>query len=216
MRSPFPRRRVGEPTHLRRWPRQLLTVAATAWLTACAGLVPQRSGAPPEIDTPTAWASSRDGIEGRSATQQWWRAFNDPQLSSLVELALQANTDVQTAVANLRQARALVTVSNATLLPQLDASGSAQRSKSPGAPGSNLFRAGFDASWEPDLFGANRAGLAAAQADVLASAASLGDVQVTVAAEVATNYLAWRGTGVRLNVARENLKLQEETLQIAQ
>jgi NodT family efflux transporter outer membrane factor (OMF) lipoprotein len=184
-------------------------------LSACAGLVPQRSGEPAAVDVPSAWASSRDGIEGRSATRQWWRTFDDAQLSALVELALQANTDVQTALANLRQARALVTVSHATLLPQLDASGSAQRSKSAGVPASNLFRAGFDASWEPDLFGANRAGLAAAQADVLSSAASLGDVQVTVAAEVATNYLTWRGTGVRLNVARENLKLQEETLQIA-
>jgi NodT family efflux transporter outer membrane factor (OMF) lipoprotein len=185
------------------------------WLSACAGLVPQRSGEAPAVDVPADWTSSRDGIEGRAATRDWWRAFNDPQLSALVELALRANTDVHTAIANLRQARALVTVSHAALLPQLDASGSAQRSKSGGMPAGSLFRAGFDASWEPDLFGANRAGVDAAQADVLTRAASLGDVQVTVAAEVATQYLTWRGTGVRLDVARENLKLLEETLQIA-
>jgi outer membrane protein, multidrug efflux system len=189
--------------------------ALLALLSACAGLVPQRSGEPPAVDVPASWSSSRDGIAGNTATREWWKAFNDPQLTSLVDRALNANTDVQTAIANLRQARALITVQNATLLPQVDASGSAQRSKSAGVPASNLFRAGFDASWEPDLFGANRAGLNAAQADALSSAASLGDVQVSIAAEVATAYLDWRGTGVRLNVARENLKLQEETLQIA-
>jgi multidrug efflux system outer membrane protein len=195
---------------------RLAAPALLALLSACAGLVPQRPGEPPAVDVPAAWSASRDGIEGRTATREWWRAFDDAQLTSLVEHSLRANTDVQIAIANLRQARALVTVQNATLGPQLDASGSAQRSKSGGVPASSLFRAGFDASWEPDLFGANRAGLDAARADALASAASLGDVQVSIAAEVATSYLQWRGTGVRLNVAQENLKLQDETLQIAQ
>ena len=190
--------------------------ALLALLSACAGMVSQRSGEPPAVGVPAAWSSSRDGVAGSTAAREWWKAFNDPQLTALVEGSLQTNTDVHTARANLQQARALVTVQNATLLPQVDASGSAQRSKNDGVRASSLFRAGFDASWEPDLFGANRAGLSAAQADALASAASLGDVQVTVAAEVASNYLTWRGTGVRLQVARENLKLQEETLQIAQ
>ena len=101
----------------------------------------------------------------------------DDRLDS-VERSLQANTDVHTARANLRQARALITVQNATLLPRVDASGSAQRSKTGNTPAGSLYRAGFDASWEPDVFGANRAGLSAAQADALASAATLGDVQV--------------------------------------
>jgi multidrug efflux system outer membrane protein len=190
--------------------------ALLALLSACAGMVSQRSGEPPAVDVPAAWSSSRDGVAGSIPARDWWKAFNDPQLTALVEGSLQTNTDVHTARANLQQARALVTVQNATLLPQVDASGSAQRSKNDGVRASSLFRAGFDASWEPDLFGANRAGVSAAQADAMASAATLGDVQVTVAAEVASNYLTWRGTGVRLQVARENLKLQEETLQIAQ
>jgi NodT family efflux transporter outer membrane factor (OMF) lipoprotein len=187
-----------------------------ALLQGCAGLVAQRSGEPPAVDVPAVWSSGGAASAVRSTEREWWKAFNDRQLTALVERALQSNTDVQTAMANLRQARALVTVQNATLLPQLGASGSAQRGKSDGVATRSLFRADFDASWEPDLFGANRAGLNAAQADARASAASLGDVQVTIAAEVAGNYLAWRGTGVRLNVARENLMLQQETLQIAQ
>ena len=197
-------------------PLRVAVPALLALLQGCAGLVAQRDGDPPAVDVPAAWSASQPDNSAHATTRDWWKAFNDPQLTALVERSLQANTDVRTAMANLRQARALVTVQNATLLPQLDASGSAQRSKSAGVPAGSLFRAGFDASWEPDLFGANRAGLNAAQADALASAATLGDVQVTVAAELASNYLTWRGTGVRLNVARDNLELQQETLQIAQ
>jgi len=188
-----------------------------ALLSACAGLVPQHPSEPPAMVMPATWSSSSDGTRvGEGNRPLWWRQFGDPQLTALVEQALAANTDVQGALAALRQARALVTVANAALLPQLDASASAQRSKAAGTPAADLFRAGFDASWEPDLFGANRAGLDAAQADAAASAASLGDVQVSIAAEVASAYLQWCGTRVRLSVARENLALQQETLQIAQ
>ncbi|HSW23188.1 MAG TPA: efflux transporter outer membrane subunit [Burkholderiaceae bacterium] len=186
-------------------------------LGGCAGLVPQHSGEPPAMDIPANWSSSSDGTRSGDANQpDWWRQFNDPQLTALVERALAANTDIQGALAALRQARALVTVANANLLPLVDGSASAQRNKTAATPGSSLFRAGFDASWEPDLFGANRAGLHAAKADASASVASLGDVQVSIAAEVAAAYMQWRGTRVRLDVARENLALQQETLQIAQ
>jgi NodT family efflux transporter outer membrane factor (OMF) lipoprotein len=197
-------RRVGAPV-------------LVALLQACASVVPQRSGEPPAVDVPAAWSSPQDtAAPGRASAPAWWRQFNDPQLTTLVERSLAANTDVQGALAALRQARALVDVQAATLSPRIDGSASAQRSKSSGTPASDLFRAGFDASWEPDVFGGNRAGLMAAQSDALASAASLGDVQVSIAAEVATAYLQWCGTRVRLNVARASLDIQQETLQIAQ
>ena len=192
-------------------------VAIAAALSACAGLVPQHPGDPPAMDVPATWSATTAGIRaGDTIHSDWWREFNDPQLTSLVERALAANTDVHAAVAALRQARALVTLARANLLPQVDASASAQRSKASGTSAANLFRAGFDASWEPDLFGANRAGVNAALADASARAASLADVQVSIAAEVATAYLEWCGTRVRLNVARDNLAIQQETLQIAQ
>lgn len=186
-----------------------------ALLHACASSVPQRPGTPPAVDLPPAWSSSQDAASGRAGALAWWRRFDDPQLSALVEQALAANTDVQGALAALRQARALIDVQAATLSPRLDASAAAQRTKSAGAPANNLFRTGFDASWEPDVFGGNRAGLAAARADALASAASLGDVQISIAAEVASAYQQWLGTQVRLNVARQGLAIQQETLQIA-
>ena len=92
---------------------------------------------------------------------------------------------------------------------------SAQRSRAGGSTG-NRFAAGFDASWEPDLFGAERSAVAASQADVAVALASLGDAQVSLAAEVAANYIALRGVQERLAIARSNLASQQETLQISE
>ena len=81
---------------------------------------------------------------------------------------------------------------------------------------SSSYRAGLDASWEPDVFGANRSALQAAEAGARASAASLGDVQVSIAAEVALAYITLRGTQARLAIANDNLASQLEILQITQ
>lgn len=197
-------------------------IAAAAWLLAasgCASLAPIE--APPQaVDVPAQWAA---GIDATVATPdplaQWWQRFDDAQLSGLVERALQANTSVNSAQAALREARALRDISAAGLYPTLDASASAQRSRT--GSGStktdyNTFQAGLDASWELDVFGGKRSLLRASEASVLASAASLGDVQVSTAAEVALDYIALRNAQARLAIARENLASQRETLQITQ
>ncbi len=80
----------------------------------------------------------------------------------------------------------------------------------------NTFKVGLDASWELDIFGANRSALDASEATAQASAASLGDVQVSIAAEVALSYITLRGAQARLAIADDNLASQLETLQITQ
>jgi multidrug efflux system outer membrane protein len=144
----------------------------------------------------------------------WWQHFNDPLLGTFVTQALQANTSIRSAQAALQQARALRDVKTAGLQPRVNASTSAQRSKSGSAEASNSFRAGLDASWEPDVFGANRSNLNATEADALSAQASLADVQVSVAAEVALAYIQLRGQQAQLAIARRNLASQQETLQI--
>jgi len=143
----------------------------------------------------------------------WWQRFNDPQLTALVMQTLSANTDIGAAQAALLQARALRDVSAAGLGPSLNATGSAQRSKS-GGSASNSFKAGFDASWEPDVFGGQRSALRATEADASAAATSLANVQVSLAAEAAVNYIELRGLQTRLLIARSSLTSQRETLQI--
>jgi NodT family efflux transporter outer membrane factor (OMF) lipoprotein len=171
-------------------------------------------GAAPLPDLPAAWASAEPGGVGHATPlASWWNRFDDPLLGQLVKQALQANTSVLGAQAALRQARALRDVAAAALVPGLNTSGSAQRSRSGGAS-SNNFQAGLDASWELDVFGVRRQAVAAADATVLAGAASLGDVQVSIAGELGLAYVALRSAQARLAIATDNLTSQLETLQI--
>lgn len=206
-------------------PAWLLTTSLLA-LAGCAGTVPRASvpGVPAEI--PARWlqqdesgratAANTANAADAAALAQWWLLFDDAALSHLVETALRANTSIRGAEAALRQARALRDVSAAGLLPSLDGSASAQRSRSGQSSSTSSYKAGFDASWEPDLFGANSAAVDSAEASARASAASLADVQVSVAAEVALAYITLRGSQQRLAIAQANLDSQIETLQITQ
>ena len=189
-------------------------------LSGCASLAPTGSGVP-ALAVPPAWAAAgpagQGAADGAAATPlaQWWQRFGDPDLTALVDQALAANTSVRAARAALQQARAQVDVQAAGLQPGVRASASAQRSRAANSTG-NSFQAGFDASWEPDVFGRLGSGVRASEADARAAEASLADVQVSLAAEVAVNYLELRGLQQRLAIARSNLASQQETLQITQ
>ena len=199
-----------------RRPVTLIALASVALLSACASLAPA-GGELPETPLPAAWSSTPvNAVTAPSPTALagWWQRFNDPTLTTLVTQALQANTSVKSAQAALLQARAQRDVQQAGMGPTLSASTSAQRSKSGDNDASNRFQAGFDASWEPDIFGGNRSALNASEADARASETSLADVQVSLAAEVAVTYIELRGLQTRLAIARSNLAAQTETLQI--
>lgn len=146
----------------------------------------------------------------------WWTRFNDPLLDQLVSQALQANTSIRAALAALQQSRALRDVNAAGNGPNLSLSGSAQRGQTESREASNSFKAGLDARWELDIFGANRSSLAAADADALAQQANVRDVQVSIAAEVALAYIQLRGSQAQQGIAQSNLASQQETLQITQ
>lgn len=169
--------------------------------------------------SPTGSANNAVTTESNPASpmqQTWWTAFNDPLLSELVQKALQTNTSIRSAQAALQQARAARDVKAASNGPDLVLSGSAQRSQAESRDASNSFQAGLDARWEIDIFGGNRAALAAYEADTLATEASLRDVQVSIAAEVALAYIQLRGTQAQLIITQNNLASQQETLQITQ
>ncbi len=194
---------------------RLKAAALCLTMAGCAALAPQRAA--PALAIPSNWSATViPEMSHASSLAQWWLRFDDPLLARLVKRSMQANADVKSAQGALRQARALRDASAAALLPSVSGAASAQRSKSGDNGAVNAFHAGFDAHWEADLFGANRSALAASSATAQASAASLGNVQVSIAAEVALNYIALRAAQMRLAIARDNLASQQETLQITQ
>lgn len=156
-----------------------------------------------------------------SALPTWWRQFGDDELNWLIERALAGAPDVRSARARLRQARAARALAEADLYPSLDVSASAGRTRSGTAAGGNdtpqrSYRAGFDASWEPSLFGGLRDAAEGAQADAAAAQASLENTRASLAAEVAREYIGLRASQRRLDIVRANVASQAETLQITE
>jgi len=192
---------------------------ALAWLSAiisgCSAVGPDY--VKPDLPLPAHWTYAPSTAD-REDLAQWWQRLHDPMLSSLIEDALQHSLDLRSARAKLREARARRDLAGGNRFPTVSASLSASRTRSSSAAASGttskLFSAGFDASWEPDVFGGQRRALEAASADVEAIQASLHDVQVSLAAEVALNYVELRSFQARLAIARDNLATQNETLQI--
>ena len=180
----------------------------------------------PTPDVPAGWtrldptARPVARAETPGDLSQWWQRLNDPLLSGLIDEALQASPDLRTAQARLREARARRTVAAAGQYPNVTASGGASRSQSSEEVGSgetrNFFSAGFDASWELDVFGGVRRSVEAAEADLASSLASLEDTRVSLASEVALNYVEVRTRQILLDIARDNLASQSETLQLTE
>ena len=211
-RNPIDHRARQAEDSVRRSSNSTLAGALILTLYGCASLAPTVA-----VPVPAAWSAADDAVmTGGASLAHWWSRFDDPRLSQLVTQALASNTSVKSAEATLRQARALRDVAAAGLWPWVDGSASARHATSGGQSAGDRFETGLDASWELDIFGANRSAVAASDASVRASTASLGDVQVSIAAEVALDYMTLRGAQTRLAIADDNLASQLETLQITQ
>ena len=155
----------------------------------------------------------------------FWRALGDSTLARLIDELLRANLDVQAAAARVRGARAARRESAFDLAPTVTASGAYTRQRLSAAtfpigfgsfPDQDIWDAGFDASWELDLFGRVRRGVQAQGALVGAASEDLRDVQVTLTSELARTYFELRGAQERLDVTRRNAENQRRTLQVTQ
>jgi NodT family efflux transporter outer membrane factor (OMF) lipoprotein len=174
------------------------------------------------VAVPGAWSMSaaalRDVPPMPVTLAAWWRQFGDERLEQLIEAALVAAPDARSAQARLRQARASRDLAEANLYPSLGASVGVTRSRTGTSDGTSqtLYSAGFDASWEPSIFGGLRDASDAAFADAEAEAARLESTRASLAAEVALEYVSLRTSQQRLAIIRANVDSQAETLQISE
>jgi multidrug efflux system outer membrane protein len=181
----------------------------------------------PETSVPPSYHAQLVGVTNppSQTPSQWWRLFRDPQLDRLVEETTAANLDLRLALARVRESRAESGVTRSALFPSVNASGdySRQRLSAHSPDGflarsanqpleQNFFNAGLDMNWELDVFGGNRRALEASLADLGAAEESTRGVLITVIGDVGLNYLDLRGLQKQLSVARDNLRLQEQTL----
>ena len=203
-------------------------LTALAALAAGCAVGPDYHPVPPA--TAGAWSGTHaSGVSDRPAdTATWWKSFHDAELDSLISRAVAANLDLRVAEARLQQARALRDLSAANFRPTLDASGSYAREKiSQNQPlfGAlplpknfpfeySVYQAGFDASWEIDVFGGKRRELEAASAEWGGAVEARNDALVSLVAEVARDYVELRGDQHELEIARKNLHVQEQAVEL--
>jgi outer membrane protein, multidrug efflux system len=190
-----------------------LLLAFTALISSACATAGKISTPAVRVPATSGWSTQAQGaVSGTQDLSRWWEQLRDTTLTSLIDRAIAGSPDLRTAQARLRQARAQRSITAADLTPTVTASASgSDRNNSPAG-----FSATFDASWEPDIFGGIRKGVEAATADVRASAADLNATRVSLAAEVARNYVELRTFQTRLEVARRNEASQAETLELTQ
>jgi NodT family efflux transporter outer membrane factor (OMF) lipoprotein len=163
----------------------------------------------------------------------WWRSLNDTELDSLIDRSIQSNLDLQIALTRLQESRATEFVVSGGTLPYLEGSGAAARGsgnnsvKGRIAPQLNAASStaglkeiteviGFDSGWEIDLFGRFRRQLEAVAADTQAAAENRNALLITIVSEVARDYFEMRAAQMRLDIARQNIAVAQQTLNVVQ
>jgi multidrug efflux system outer membrane protein len=211
------------------------TIWLTLLLNACASAAAYRQ---PEVEIPTAFRERLDSLAPPVAAPaavpvvapdtvtpvgEYWRALGDSTLNRLLDQALSGNLDVEAAQARIRGARAVKLEATLDFVPTVTAVGGYTRQRLSGStfpigngtfPDQDIWDAGFDASWELDLFGRIRRGVQARGALVGAAEEELRDIRVSLAAELARVYFELRGAQEQLAVAQRNGENQRRTLEL--
>jgi NodT family efflux transporter outer membrane factor (OMF) lipoprotein len=204
-------------------------------VAACAKVGPDF--VPPKAAVEDTWLVSDDPRIVSSAPEDpaWWRKFNDPKLADLVKIAQQQNPNVQIAGVRVLQSRAQLAATIGNLYPQkqqlfgdltyhrLSNGGSSTGfqhdvAKRLSLLSSNnsfwLTEVGVTASWEVDLWGKFRRAIEASDANLMASISNYDEALVSLTAQVASTYVNVRTYQERLRIARENVKSQQQTLNL--
>jgi len=185
-------------------------------LSGCTALGPNYTQ--PEAAVGPNWLEIEDPLVTSEppADPKWWQtAFQDPDIDQLVETALEQNLTLRSAGLRVLQSQQRLAIAVGTQFPQQQqASGSASRQKSGGITFEN-YSLGFNLSWEVDFWGRFSRQVESASAELDASVAGYDSVMVSLVSQVAQNYILIRTFQDRVDVARENIKLQEESLRIS-
>lgn len=172
---------------------------------AAAGSPQPVAHAPAAAAWPAAWLAPLPHQGSTDALARWWQQFPDPVLATLVQQAQAASPELQSALARLQQARAEARQTEANRLPAVTGSATAQRGQAaPTFQAGTSLQAQAALSWELDLFGAQRAQGRAAEAQVAASQAQWHAARVSLAADVASAYLALRQAQAQAWVAQRD------------
>jgi multidrug efflux system outer membrane protein len=206
-----------------------MSKASVLYVLVLAGCATAPGYRAPEVAVPATFRETRDTIveipidSGTAARTGTWSELRDTTLTRLMNEVARSNLDVLAAEARVRGARSARTETAFDLAPTVTFAGGYTRQRLAGAtfpigsgtfPDQDIWDAGFDASWELDLFGRVRRNVQARGAFVAATQEDLRDINVSLAAELARAYFDLRGTQEQLSVARRNAENQRQTLEV--
>lgn len=198
----------------------------------------------PELPVPASFTEGQANLPGAGVDPaRWWTSFGDPQLDGLVERALKGSPNMAIAASRVRQARLSEVAARGVGKPTLDATANAthiELSKNSGisqiaqlfsggqsagggssggitAPGNGIttYAAGFDASWEIDIFGGGRRQVEGAVARTDQAVWNQRDAAVTLAAEVAQAYFSLRLDQNQIAIVTDEIAREKRALSIA-
>lgn len=173
----------------------------------------------PDVGFGNSWNQSSlagNVVESENVlAREWWRGFNSTELDALVAKALEGNNDLVAAAERIAAARGNLRVAGASLLPTVSAgySDSYTRADLDGS-GSSSRGARATASYELDLFGANRSTRSTAKAQLEAAGFDREGVALTTAADVVQNYISLLAARDRASLAAESLAASKKTLEL--
>ena len=196
--------------------RLLIAISLASVVAGCAPtLRPVPVGV--SVSSPIEWRTQMS--DAGPMEVRWWQGFGDPTLSQLVETARTNNPDINAAVARVAEARATEQVSRSLLLPSIGAGVDAavRREVSPFGRSQDSLVAmpAFQASYEVDLFGKNRAKIDTAEANFAATKAAEEAARLSVTAATASGYVVLLGLDARLEVLTQTLQSRAEALKFA-
>lgn len=196
--------------------RFLAAISLASLLAGCAPtLRPVPVGV--AVSSPIEWRTQMS--DAGPIEVSWWQGFRDPILSQFVETARTNNPEINVAAARVAEARATEQVSRSLLLPLVGAGVDAavRREVSPFGRSQESFVAmpAFQASYEVDLFGKNRAKVDAAEANFAASKAAEEAARLSVTAATASSYVTLLALDARLEVLTQTLQSRAEALKFA-
>jgi len=173
---------------------------------------------PPDAAMENNWLEEDSGQlnTAQQAGAKWWsEAFGDPELDRLVAMALEQNLALRSAALRVLQAQQQLAIAIGNQFPQQQqVTGSASRQKETGLTFNN-YSLGFNIGWEADLWGRFKDQVDSASATLDASVAGYDGALVSLVSQVAQNYVLIRTYQQRLQVARQNILLQDKSWRIA-
>lgn len=204
-----------------RYQAVLLPLSALLLLAGCSAVGPDY--APPSSPLPISFGEPTAGLGTGAVEVEWWRTFDDPALTALIQRALAANHDIGIAAMRLEEAKAMLREDRQSFLPSGGPALSYENRRwgeveiSPDQPRQReSYRGAIDAAWELDLFGRVRRSVEAAQAQTGSREALLREVQVSVIATVAATWFELRGIEAEIAAVTDISQSQRESLKLVE